>query len=196
MLPRGSSCSSRIEDIVLKRATSFVMALALTGGFATAAEVLPVAHSKERATIAHDAGDMPEAVVHTKLRLIDMAGARNLDAFVAAMKRAGDKPKLSPVGTADPQKLWPDAFPDSKGAGALDEILQLLSAPGLKHADGSVEWPFYASIDFARLAPDERSKLDLLLGSAQLEDIEAHGYLGWRIKIAGNGRWLFFLPGG
>ncbi len=181
---------------MLKHVMRLAAAFALMGGVAAAAEVVPVVHSKERGTVVHDAGDMSAAVVHTRLRLIDMAGTGNLDAFVAAMKRAGDKPRLSSTGPADPLKLWPDAFPDSKGAGALDEIMQLLSGPGLKRADGSVEWPYYASIDFARVSPEERSRLELLLGAEQFDDMAAHGYLGWRIRIAANGRWLAFLPGG
>jgi hypothetical protein len=162
---------------------------------AMAQEAIPIKGSREHAVIVRDLATLPPAVARTRARLLDAAERGDVQAFVAMMKRAGDAPRLSEGGSRDAAQLWAEAFPESNGAGALYEIARLLAGAGLRRADGSVEWPYYAAADFGRLPAVDAQALSVILGQAQFDEIKAGSYPGWRLSISAKGKWTAFVHG-
>jgi hypothetical protein len=137
--------------------------------------------------------DLPAPVLATWQRLVDAAAACDAAAVQAI---AGQQTALSVGGGPRPdlQRL------EEQGRGRLGILLKLL---GLSHAEntqappGSYAWPAaYTRPDWAAVPQAERDELRAIHTTAEISGFAAFGgYSGWRVGIAADGTWQFFVAG-
>jgi hypothetical protein len=57
-------------------------------------------------------------------------------------------------------------------------------------------WPYFAQVPLEALTPSQLVELFTLVTAADYEDMRSYGsYTFFRVGIAPDGRWLFFLAG-
>ena len=67
---------------------------------------------------------------------------------------------------------------------------------GAGTADDIYVWPYFAQYPMEALTPQQQVELFTLLTAADYEDMKSYGsYTFFRVGIAPDGRWLFFIAG-
>ena len=150
--------------------------------------------------IIADRGRLPPAVARTLQRILEAARSGELDRVVAAMKSGKTMPVFSLAGDADPAEFWRDNYPDSAGVEALAILVTILESPFV-HADrGTAEemyiWPYFARTPLAALTPAQNVELLRIVTGADYREMAERGaYTFYRLGIAPDGTWRFFVSG-
>lgn len=143
---------------------------------------------------------MPEPVRETRRRLIEAARSGDLEKLRALMQEQPSPPAVSLGNPGDPIEYLKALSADSDGREILAVLLEVLQA-GFTHAgEGTSEelyvWPYFAEYPLQALTPEQLVELFTLMTAADYEDMKSYGsYTYFRVGIAPDGRWLFFLAG-
>lgn len=139
------------------------------------------------------AGDSPEPVVQLATTLLDASVACDSGSLIAAAE--DDTPTLS-FGEVPPAEAL--ALPDVEGRYLALAVLLSATDPSQENyeGDGSVTvWPAAYSAD----ATDADWQQVVEAGLHSQDEVDrmrgAEGYSGWRVGIAEDGTWLFFVAG-
>lgn len=145
--------------------------------------------------------DLPEPVGATRLAIFEAAMACDFPALVA-LSDAGDLPFETTFGGSGPEYFWEAEL---RGEPILQTLVEHLNLPFAAAEDGSgatyYAWPS-AFIHLTSPHGDgiPAGEYEALLELYTVEDLEEMfetigGYTGWRLIIAGDGEWLFFIAG-
>lgn len=151
-------------------------------------------------TILRADTDMPEPVRETRRRLIEAARSGDLEKLRVLMQEQPSPPAVSLGNAGDPIEYLKALSADSDGREILAVLLEVLEA-GFTHAgEGTSEelyvWPYFAEYPLQALTPEQLVELFTLMTAADYEDMKSYGsYTYFRVGIAPDGRWLFFLAG-
>lgn len=134
--------------------------------------------------------DLPEAVAERRRTLFDLAAACDYEGLAAIAQ--ADATTLTFGGGDDPLTLW--VAEGRQGAEPLALLAHLLTtAPAHDDESGIWAWPA------AHVNPDDESswvELESIYDAETLELLrQAEGYLGYRVGIADDGTWMFFVGG-
>jgi hypothetical protein len=139
---------------------------------------------------APDPATAPEAVVEaTRTALLDAARAGDWDAIAALLPADGRF--TASFGAEDD----PIAYYRSLPRDPLPDLVTILEAPGAE-LEGLFVWPdLHARVPFT-VDEAERTELDARYGADFVAAWEQQGsYTGWRVGIAADGTWRFFVAG-
>jgi hypothetical protein len=109
-------------------------------------------------------------------------------------------PVFSFSDDSDPIAFWKANYPDSDGVEALSILINVLEA-GFVHADvGSAQeiylWPYFARVPLNALTPAQRVELFRIVTGADYKEMVEFGvYSFYRLGIAPDGSWQFFVSG-
>jgi hypothetical protein len=150
--------------------------------------------------IITDIARLPPAVARARERILAAARSGDPKRVVAIMQEGGTMPVFSFSDDSDPIAFWKANYPDSDGLEALSILVNVLEA-GFVHADvGSSQeiylWPYFARVPLNALTPAQRVELFRIVTGADYKDMVEFGvYSFYRIGIAPDGSWQFFVSG-
>ena len=144
--------------------------------------------------------DMPEPVRATRSRLVEAAKSGDLERLRALMNEQPEPPAVSLGNPGDPIEYLKALSADADGREILAVLLEVLESGFTHVGEGTGEelfvWPYFAEYPLQALTPDQLVELFTLLTAADYEDMKSYGsYTFFRVGIAPDGRWLFFLAG-
>lgn len=150
-------------------------------------------------TILRAESDMPEPVRATRQKLIDAAKSGDMEQLRALMKVQPEPPRVADGDPGDPIDYLKALAADSDGREILAVLLEVLQSGFLHVGEGKDElyvWPYFAGYPINALTPPQLVELYTLMTAADYEDMKSYGsYTYFRVGIAPDGRWLFFLAG-
>jgi hypothetical protein len=150
--------------------------------------------------IVTDPARLPPAVARTRERILAAARSGELMKLFAVMKEAPALPVFSFSEDSDPVSFWKTNYPDSDGVEALSILVNVLET-AFVHVDvGTPQeiylWPYFARIPLKALTPQQRVELFRIVTGADYKDMVEFGvYSFYRIGIAPDGTWQFFVAG-
>jgi hypothetical protein len=133
---------------------------------------------------------LPAAVARTREAIHAAATACDFETLGAL---AGTTLHYSFGAHGDPVGSWRAA--EARGEPVLRHMAELLSlAPG--QAGDLWVWPGFFLVPAAEWTAAQREEADRLLAGADVPLVDDQGqYLGWRLGIAGDGGWRYFVAG-
>ena len=143
---------------------------------------------------------LPPAVARTRERILAAARSGELMKLFAVMKEAPALPVFSFSEDSDPVTFWKANYPDSDGVEALSILVNVLET-AFVHVDvGTAQeiylWPYFARIPLKALTQQQRVELFRIVTGADYKDMVEFGvYSFYRIGIAPDGTWQFFVSG-
>lgn len=143
---------------------------------------------------------LPPAVAQTRERILAAARSGELLKLFAVMKEAPTLPVFSFSEDNDPVTFWKANYPDSEGVEALSILVNVLET-AFVHVDvGTPQeiylWPYFARIPLKSLTAQQRVELFRIVTGADYKDMVEFGvYSFYRIGIAPDGTWQFFVSG-
>jgi hypothetical protein len=147
-----------------------------------------------------DLSRLPAPVAQTRQRILAAARSGELSQLVAVMQTGGTMPIFSLNDDKDPIPYWKANYPDSDGLEVLSIAVEILEA-GYVHVDqGTAEdmyvWPYFARMPLKALTPAQRVELfKIITGSDYKDMLDFGAYNFYRLGIAPDGSWQFFVAG-
>jgi hypothetical protein len=151
-------------------------------------------------TILRSESDMPEPVRATRQKLIDAAKSGDMEQLRALMKAQPEPPKVAAADPGDPIDYLKALAADADGRQILAVLEEVLQSGFLHTGEGTKDelyvWPYFAGYPLNALTPPQLVELYTLMTAADYEDMKSYGsYTFFRVGIAPDGRWLFFVAG-
>jgi hypothetical protein len=143
---------------------------------------------------------MPAPVRETRRKLIEAAKSGDMEQLRALMKAQAKPPAVAFGDPGDPIEYLKALAADTEGREILAILLEVLQS-GFVHTGAGTDddvyvWPYFAQHPIEALTPQQLVELFTLLTAADYEDMKSYGsYTFFRVGIAPDGRWLFFLAG-
>jgi hypothetical protein len=147
-----------------------------------------------------DLSALPAAVADMRERIVAAARSGELEKLAALMETTGGSPIYSYADHDDPVAFWRANYPDSAGVEILAILLTILDV-GFVHVDvGTPQeiylWPYFARRSLTTLSPQQRVELfRIVTGHDYKQMIEFGAYSFYRLGIAPDGTWHFFVSG-
>jgi hypothetical protein len=191
---------------MLRRASISLLLIALLCG-ATAQAQAPTAPKSKDAQptaaapeIIRDLSRLPEPVRATRERILAAAKSGDPAKVVEVMKSFTPPPAFSFGGDNDPIDYWKSSYPDSDGLEALAILAEVLESPFILLDQGTPQemyvWPYFFGLPLAKLTPEQKTDLFRLITGADWKEMQEFGaYIFYRVGIAPNGSWQFFVAG-
>jgi hypothetical protein len=144
--------------------------------------------------------DLPEPVRQTRQKLIEAAKSGDIERLRALMQGQAEPPGVSFGDPGDPIEYLKALAADAEGREILAILLEVLQSGFLHVGEGTDDeyfvWPYFAQYPLNALTPEQLVELFTLLTAADYEDMKSYGsYTFFRVGIAPDGRWLFFIAG-
>ena len=150
--------------------------------------------------IITDLSHLPAAATRTRERILAAARSGDLGKLVAVMQATEPMPVFSFSEDKDPIAFWKATYPDSDGIEVLSILLTILDT-GFVHVDQGTPqeiylWPYFARLPLKGLTPEQKVELFRIVTGADYKDmIDFGAYSFYRLGIAPNGTWHFFVTG-
>ena len=151
-------------------------------------------------TILRDTAVLPAPVREMRERLLEAARSGDIEQLRTLMQAQPQQPSVAFGDPGDPIEYLKSLSSDAAGREILAILLEVLES-GFVHvepgtADELYVWPYFAQYPLEALTPAQLVELFTLLTAADYEDMRSYGgYTFFRVGIAPDGRWLFFLAG-
>lgn len=151
-------------------------------------------------TILRSESDMPEPVREMRQKLVEAAKSGDIEKLRTLMQAQPEPPSVAFGDPGDPIEYLKALAADAEGREILAILLEVLES-GFAHTgagtpDELYVWPYFAQYPIDALTPEQLVELFTLLTAADYEDMKSYGsYTFFRVGIAPDGRWLFFLAG-
>jgi hypothetical protein len=116
------------------------------------------------------------------------------------MQASEPMPVFSFTEDKDPIAFWKANYPDSAGIEVLSILITILET-GYLHADiGTPQeiylWPYFARLPLETLTPEQKVELfRIVTGGDYKGMVESGAYSFYRLGIAPDGTWHFFVSG-
>ena len=160
----------------------------------------PAAAPPAAPEIITDLSRLPPPVVDMRERILAAARSGELRRLVAVMQSSQTLPIFSLSTGQDPITYWRTNYPDSDGVEVLAMLIDILES-GFVHVDaGTAEemyvWPYFARVPLRTLTATQKVELFKIVTGADYKDMLGAGaYNFFRVGIARDGSWRFFVTG-
>ena len=150
--------------------------------------------------IMTDHADLPPAVASTRERILAAARSGELQKLLSVMQTYPRMPAFSPTGEKDPIAYWKANYPDSDGVEVLSILVTILET-GFVHVDAGTPqeiylWPYFARVPIKALKPQQKVELFRIVTGSDYKDMVDFGaYIFYRVGIAPDGTWHYFVTG-
>lgn len=151
-------------------------------------------------TIEYDVSKLPAPVRRLREQIIEAALTGDIDKLRPIFEANEEPPTLSLTEINDPIEHLKSLAGDPEGREILAILIEVLDA-GFVHVDvGTPDemyvWPYFARYPLDSLTGPQMVELFKLLTAGDYEDMKVYGtYLFYRVGIAPNGAWKFFVAG-
>ncbi len=150
--------------------------------------------------VIRDFSRLPEPVRAMRERILAAARTGDPAKVAELMKSLDPVPVYSFGADNDPLGYWKSSYPDSDGIEALSILIEVLESPFV-HADKGTPqemylWPYFAGMPLAALTPEQKVELFKIVTGSDWKEMQEFGaYIFYRVGIAPNGSWQFFVAG-
>jgi hypothetical protein len=143
---------------------------------------------------------LPPAVAGMRERILKAARSGDPQKLRALMQASGAMPVFSHTQRLDPTAVWKDAYPDSEGVEALAILVTIMeTAPVHVDVETPAEtyiWPYFARLPLKTLTPAQKVDLFRVITGADYQAmLAANRYAFYRVGIAPDGTWRYFVAG-
>jgi hypothetical protein len=150
--------------------------------------------------IVTDLSRLPASVARTREQILAAARTGDLEKVAALMRAGPFMPLFSFTDAKDPVEFWKANYPDSDGIEVLSILVTILEI-GFVHLDAGTPqelyvWPYFVGVPIKTLTPPQKVELFRILTGADYKDMSDFGaYVFYRLGIAPDGVWHFFVAG-
>jgi hypothetical protein len=150
--------------------------------------------------IITDPAQLPAPVARMRARMLEAARSGDLDKLFTVMQSNETMPVFSFGNERDPVAFWKSLYPDSQGLEVMAILIQILETGFVrverKTPQDMYVWPYFARMPLAALTPEQKVELfRIVTGADYQEMLGTGGYTFYRIGIAPDGTWHFFVAG-
>jgi hypothetical protein len=143
---------------------------------------------------------LPPAVAAMRERILNAARSGDLQQLVALMKAGAETPVFSHTQRLDPTAIWRERYPDSDGIEVLSILFTILTTAPIRVDPGTPAetylWPYFARVPLASLTPAQKIDLFRIITGSDYREMLASGhYAFYRVGIAPDGTWRYFIAG-
>jgi hypothetical protein len=147
-----------------------------------------------------DLSRLPEKVRQTRTRILEAAKSGDLNKVATVMQSNEMMPVFSFGGEKNPVEFWKASYPDSDGIEALAILSELLEMPFVHLDKGTPQemyvWPYFYAVPLASLTLEQKVELfRLVTGADWKEMLDFGAYIFFRVGIAPDGVWHFYVAG-
>jgi hypothetical protein len=147
-----------------------------------------------------DLSVLPPRVARMRARIIEAARSGDLNKVLTVMQSNETMPIFSFANERDPTAYWRTNYPESGGIEVLSILLEILDM-GFVHVDAGTPqdmyvWPYFAYVSLKQLTPTQKVDLFKIVTGSDYRAMQDFGaYIFYRIGIAPDGTWHFFVSG-
>jgi hypothetical protein len=170
-------------------------------GTVPAAKTLPTpAASAAAPEVITDLSQLPPPVARMRERILAAARSGELTRLVAVMQSGETLPIFAQNTGQDPITYWRTNYPDSEGVEILATLIDVLETGFVRVDQGTPQetyvWPYFARLPLDTLSAAQKVELfKIVTGSDYKEMLDAGTYNFFRVGIARDGSWRFFVTG-
>ena len=161
---------------------------------------VPAIFTADVPEVLYDPSLLPPPVKRLREQIIAAAATGNLDNLTPIIEANGQPPAFSFGHVDEPVAYLRSLSGDAEGREILAILIEVLEA-GFVHAEvGTPDeiyiWPYFARYPVNALDAKQIVELFKLVYAGDYEDMLAYGYyLSYRVGIAPDGTWRFFIAG-
>jgi len=150
--------------------------------------------------VEYDPANLPLPVRRLREQILEAATTGDPEKLRPIFDANGEHPALSFRESDDPIEALKALSGDPEGREILAILIEVLDA-GYVHVDvGTPDemyiWPYFARYPVEALTPPQLVELFKLVFSGDYEDMKSYGaYISYRVGLAPDGTWRFFLVG-
>jgi hypothetical protein len=147
-----------------------------------------------------DVSRLPAPVARMRARIIEAARSGELDKVLTVMQTNETMPIFSFANERDPVAYWRANYPESGGLEVLSILLEILDM-GFVHVDAGTPqdmyvWPYFAYVPLKELTSAQKVELFKVVTGSDYRAMQDFGaYIFYRLGIAPDGTWHFFVSG-
>jgi len=135
-----------------------------------------------------------------RARILEAAKTGDIGKVATVMQSNEMMPVFSFGGDRDPVAFWKSSYPDSEGIEVLAILIEILEMPFIHVDKGTPQemfvWPYFYGMPLAKLTPVQKVELfRLVTGTDWREMTDFGAYIFFRVGIAPDGVWHFFVAG-
>ncbi len=167
-------------------------------------EALPPGVAQPAATetphIQYDPSALPTPVRRLREQIIEAASTGDPEKLRPIIEANGEPPMFAFGGVDDPIEHLKSTSGDPEGREVLAILIEVLEA-GYVHVDVGTRdemyvWPYFARYAIEALTARQMVELFKLVYAGDYEDMMEYGHYFWyRVGIAPDGTWRYFLAG-
>jgi hypothetical protein len=152
------------------------------------------------AEIITDLSRLPMPVARTRARILEAARSGELEKLAAVMQSGETVPIFTFGDEKNPLIYWRANYPDSGGVEVLAILINILEAGFVRIDQGTPQemyvWPYFAFTPLKSLSPEQKVALFRIVTGADYKEMNEFGaYIFYRLGIAPDGTWHFFVSG-
>ena len=152
------------------------------------------------AEIITDLSRLPMPVARTRARILEAARSGELEKLAAVMQSGETVPIFTFGDEKSPLIYWRANYPDSGGVEVLAILINILEAGFVRIDQGTPQemyvWPYFAFTPLKSLSPEQKVALFRIVTGADYKEMNEFGaYIFYRLGIAPDGTWHFFVSG-
>jgi hypothetical protein len=169
------------------------------GGYTADAHVAAPVRPNATPVLA-DLARLPEPVARTRARILAAARTGDLAKVLLEMQAHRAIPVFSFSDDKDPIAFWKANYPDSDGIEILSILITILESNFVHVDQGTPQeiflWPYFARLPLKTLTSEQKVELFRIITGADYKDmIDFGAYSFYRLGIAPDGTWHFFVSG-
>lgn len=151
--------------------------------------------------IQYDVSTLPEPVQHTRNLILEAARTGDVEKLRPLIGLGDEQTQLSLGGIdGDPIKYLKELSGDDEGQEVLAIMEEVLSSGYVHLEPGTASdlyvWPYFFAIPLDRLTAAQRVELFKIITAGDYEEMKTYGaYIFYRLGIAPDGKWSFFIAG-
>jgi hypothetical protein len=162
--------------------------------------VRPESTASGRAEIIMDLSRLPAPVARMRARILEAARTGDLNKVLGVMQAGETLPTFSLGNDLNPVTYWKGSYPDSDGIEVLAILTEILEA-GFVHVDAGTPqemfvWPYFARVPLTELTAAQKVELFKIVTGSDYKEMQEFGaYMFYRLGIAPDGTWQYFVAG-
>jgi hypothetical protein len=150
--------------------------------------------------IIRDLSRLPPRAARMRERILEAARSGDLDKLLIVMESNETLPVFSFDSEKDPIAFWKAIYPASDGLEILAILIQVLETGFVHVHKGTPQemyvWPYFAHVPLKRLTPEQKIELFRIATGSDYKKMKEFGaYIFYRVGIAPDGIWHFFIAG-
>lgn len=151
-------------------------------------------------TVEYDVSKLPDPVRQMRERIIAAAKTGSIEALKPLFGTGDSATEVGGDADTDPITFLKSLSGDGEGREVLAILLDILDA-GYVHLNAGTPneiyaWPYFFAYPIDKLTPQQTVELFRIMTAGDFEDMKSYGaYIFYRVGIAPDGRWRFFVAG-